>query len=358
MQLSLLSAHVLRDALYARSRERSYVLVAALAAFAFIGCSDSSRRAPDADLPREQGPELALDEGQDQGRTALTPGFQRVEAGSATLGSPASEPCREAINETQWNVTITRAFEIAETEVTEGEYSRLVATARDPIDDCGDACPVNLVSWHEGAAYCNALSDEGGFERCYTCDGAQDATRCTDSPTYAGEAIVDCPGFRLPTEAEWEFAYRAGTASMTPYGDFAPSACSECGPDAGAVDDGVVSCHNSEVDRAPCRDLSFFGGPACAGRQPVASGAPNASGLYDMGGNLDEWCHDVYVIDATSLRERDPVGLSDRFGTTDTRTVRGASWSVPRARARAASRAGANGIQRLEERGFRCVRTL
>lgn len=325
-----------------------------------VACADSGRARPDGGTLAEMDADrvdTSTDTSPPDG--SRTPGFQTVPAGEATLGSPVSEPCRVTLNEDQRTVLLSRAFEIGETEVSEGDYQRRVPTARTPIVDCGPDCPANLVSWHESAAYCNALSREYGFDECYTCNGSEGETQCDPRAPYDDEAIYSCPGFRLPTEVEWEIAYRAGTTTMTPDGNFDSSACGECAPDVEGIDEAVVSCHNSAVDRTRCRDLSFFGGPSCAGRQPVASGTPNDFGLYDMGGNLDEWCHDEYVMTTTTLPERDPVGVFDpEVSFTPIRVVRGGNWSVTRNMARAASRAGANALQRLEERGFRCARSL
>ncbi|MEM9194758.1 MAG: formylglycine-generating enzyme family protein [Myxococcota bacterium] len=297
-------------------------------------------------------------EGGADGGDPVSRGFVRVSSGTYTLGSPPSEPCRVRENETQREITLTRDFEIAETEVTEGDYVSRVANPRSPIDPCGDDCPVNLVSWHEAAAYCNALSRERGVASCYSCTGSEDETRC--EPVVAeSDSIYDCAGYRLPTEAEWEVAYRAGTTTMTPAGNFDSRACPDCGVDEATIDEIAISCHNSEVSWEGCRDLSFFGGPACAGRQPVRQTDPNPLGIYDMAGNLDEWCHDEYVVQAETVPSLDPVSTFDPATTfASTRTVRGGSWTVTRNWARAASRAGANSLQRLSERGFRCARTL
>ena len=91
-------------------------------------------------------------------------------------------------------MTLTRAFRVASTEVTQAQFKQLMGYNPAFHQACGAACPVEWVHWHEAAAYCNALSALRGAPRCYSCSGAGDKVRCEP----AGADPYACAGFRLP----------------------------------------------------------------------------------------------------------------------------------------------------------------
>jgi formylglycine-generating enzyme required for sulfatase activity len=208
-----------------------------------------------------------------------------IPAGTFTMGSPADEPCRSAGIETPHDVTLTRAFEMSESEVTQGQFEQLMGYNPASDKSCGPDCPVETVTWFEALAYCNALSSQHGLETCFSCSGAGSTVTCTIRPEYPDTAIYSCPGFRLPTEAEWEYAYRAG--SKTAFYNGAITVCD--GKDAKAD------------------DIAWYSANSGGKRHPVMQKLPNAWGLYDMAGNAREWCHDGFQGSLGSASVIDPV---------------------------------------------------
>ena len=263
--------------------------------------------------------------------TAVVGEFVTIQPGSFQMGSPESEAGRSSA-EVQHMVTLTGSFAMLSTEVTQGEFESLMGYNPSSFTECGADCPVEAVSWYEAAAYCNALSGDEGFASCYTCTGTGVDVSCEPAAGYA--TPYDCPGYRLPTEAEWEYAARAGTITAT-YN--------------GALDDAHLVCEqpNDVLD-----SIAWFCGNSGDTPHPMATRTPNSWGLYDMLGNVWEWCHDWYA-DYPTDSVTDPWGGATGSG----RVLRGGSWSARAGSARAASRGwhdpGGRGVF-----GFRPVRSL
>jgi formylglycine-generating enzyme required for sulfatase activity len=166
------------------------------------------------------------------------------------------------------------------------------------------------VTWHEAAALANALSRAEDLEECYSCEGDEDSVECTTSGSP-----YDCEGYRLPTEAEWEYAARGGTESaFSNGGNLLSSDPYNCST--------PVVLDNAEV----LGDIAVYCGNDSGEPSEVGTKDANPYGLYDMHGNVWEWCHDWYDDYGTAPVE-DPWG--DSSGSN--RVIRGGSWNfVPR----------------------------
>jgi formylglycine-generating enzyme required for sulfatase activity len=210
-------------------------------------------------------------------------------------------------------VTISRPFYVGTYPVTQREYLQ-IARKNPSRFSSGDRLPVETVSWFDAVAFCNALSQKEGLAPFYAING-----QSVEVPDWNG------PGYRLPTEAEWEYACRAGTTTRFSFGD-----------EEYALGQYVWYSANS-------------------GRQthPVGEKKPNAFGLHDMLGNVWEWCWDGYDAGyyARSPAE-DPRGPDEAAN----RVFRGGGWSrVPRV-ARSAYRFWCEPGGRHGSLGFRVAR--
>lgn len=261
-----------------------------------------------------------------------------IPSGTFMMGSPEDEPCRFD-DETQHEVTLTHSFELKPTEVTLGEWEALMGTnpsQKNP--DCA-RCPAEYLNWYEALAYCNARSEILGLEACYALKGCNDKSpghgmECSTVTVTAPDGdVYACEGYRLPTEAEWEYAARAGTTEGT---------------------------YNRDIDGEDCfgassalEPIAWYQENSDGKSHPVAEKAPNPWGLYDMLGNVWEWTWDwrgMYASDPMV----DPTGPSD--GTI--RLYRGASWYFSARYCRAAVRGGDTPDHRNDVVGFRPARTL
>jgi formylglycine-generating enzyme required for sulfatase activity len=256
-------------------------------------------------------------------------GFVRVPAGRFTMGSPASERCRDA-DETAHAVQLTRAFALATHETTQAAFGARMGYQPAFHRDC-PSCPVEWISWHEAAAYCNALSREARRPACYRCRGQRVAVRCE---RLAGAAAGSrCGGFRLPTEAEWERAARGGQS-----GALANASLSSC------------MTRDERVDALAWTKANSTGRTHAVGRRK-----PNPLGLYDIAGNVYEWVDDWYgPYPGVSAPSVDPLGPP----AGRERVLRGGAWYTNVEHARHANRERYFPQLRLTFAGFRCALTL
>ena len=225
--------------------------------------------------------------------------------------------------------------------------------------NCGPSCPVDSLLWREAAAFCNALSKKRGLEECFDCTGEKDKVQCKPKTEFSGKNYYKCKGYRLPTEAEWEYAYRAGTTSALHNGPLVEtSATSLChAPEADPIS---WHCGNSRVSYQGCVDRTKYGGTDCDGTHPVGHKKPNGWGLFDISGNLYElvfdWCGPGDGKCASYLAEdqTDPVGPA----TGKDRGARGGSWATSPFASRAANRGWNTFDVRGATVGLRVARTL
>jgi formylglycine-generating enzyme required for sulfatase activity len=243
-------------------------------------------------------------------------GMVYIQGGTFTMGSPASEKDRYD-DETQHQVTISKGFWMGKYEVTQKEWVAVMGS--NPSYFKGDNLPVENVSWYDAIDYCNKRSVKEGLTAAYTRNG--------DNVTWNQNAN----GYRLPTEAEWEYACRAGTTAPFSTGG------------------------NITTDQANYDGNNPYNGNAKGTYRektwPVGSGAANSWGLYDMHGNVYEWCWDWYGSYASGS-QTDPTGaVSGNY-----RVLRGGGWSYGALGLRSASRDGSTPSDRVSDVGFRFVR--
>ena len=253
-------------------------------------------------------------------------GLKAIKGGSFRMGSPASEAWREQ-DETSHLVKVAN-FRLAPREVTQEEYQRV--TGKNPARFRGAGRPVENVSWLDAAAYCNALSLREGFKPAYKIKGA----------SVAWDRTAD--GYRLPTEAEWEYACRAGTD--TPFNTKTSISAAECN---------YYGHYPYMIEGNYFDSSKLKTKPGVYRQETVNAGSfkPNGFGLYDMHGNVREWCWDWYgPYDASDADE--PDGPAD--GTN--RVLRGGGWNDFGKHLRSACRMSAPAGETAANIGFRLAR--
>jgi formylglycine-generating enzyme required for sulfatase activity len=265
----------------------------------------------------------------------FTKGYVKIPKGSNFMGSDSLVDVCISINEKRHMITLTKSYEVSATEVTQAQYFQVMSN--NPSNVCTKSnCPVNVTNWHMAAHYCTELSKQMNLPVCYYCIGNKQQVICSQVSQYVGGSFYDCPGYRLPTEAEWEYAYRAGTT--TPLYNGSLTNC--LGPDTNAD---AIAWYNKN---------SNFGAHAVGGKKA------NAWGLYDMAGNVSEWCNDWFQADLGSSPVSDPWGPS----TGQFRVMKGGNALHAAFQLRGANRWGILpskvGDTSSEDYGFRCVRTL
>ena len=227
--------------------------------------------------------------------------FMHIPAGSFTMGSPPDDPSR-ASDERQHKVTISKPFYLQTTEVTQGQWVRVMGNNPSYFNNCGNDCPVERVSWIDAQEFIRRLNQMEGTDK-----------------------------YRPPTEAEWEYACRAGTTT--------PFYTGNCVSTDQANYEGnhpMPGCPEGKYRQTVLRVGSF---------------EPNAWGLYDMHGNVWEWCQDWYG-EYSRGHVIDPTGPS----SGETRVLRGGSWNLFARDLRSANRNGGDQDSRGNVAGFRVAR--
>ena len=251
---------------------------------------------------------------------AAPDGFVRVNGGTFTMGSPANEAGRDD-DEVQHQITVG-SFYLGKYEVTQKEWTAVMGS--NPSDFKGDNLPVENVSWYDAIEYCNRLSEKEKLTPAYTIDKNQNDPNnksSTDNVRWTVTWNRNANGYRLPTEAEWEYACRAGTTT--------------------AYNTGASITNNT----------GWYRDNSDKKTHPVGQKSANAWGLYDMHGNVFEWCWDWYG-NYQSGAQTDPIGAS----SGSSRVLRGASWGMPAQLVRSAHRDICIPSYRRDYSGFRLAR--
>ena len=266
-------------------------------------------------------------------------GFVLIGPGEFEMGAEDFEWGAEPQEFPRHAVTLTRPYLLAENELTHGEWTQFFPANPSASWDCGPSCPVESVTWFEAVEYLNARSVSEGLRPCYLLGGCNEVPvgqgrRCisvfVDAP---GQDPVGCEGYRLPTEAEWEFAARGGSVGSTYTG---PTTSYECHANPGLLSSAWFSCNAG-------------GSP-----QPVGQLLPNPYGLYDVLGNVFEWTGDLWG-EYPAEPQVDPTGPPSEIVI---RPIRGGGFNERSARNRTTSRLSQDPAVGLTFVGFRVARTF
>lgn len=231
--------------------------------------------------------------------------FVFIKGGCFQMGSENG-----AINERPVHTACVGDFFMGKVEVTQGQWKAVMKNNPSFFDNCGDHCPVENVSWADAQEFISRLNQSAGTNK-----------------------------YRLPTEAEWEFAARAGNQARFFFGD-------------DARDLGDYAWYDSNSSRSEPLKRFYQNRFIRTSPHPVGQKKPNAWGLYDMHGNVWEWVYDRYG-NYRSDRTENPTGpLSG-----SSRVFRGGGWQSDADSCRSAKRFGSHPLSAEADRGFRLVRT-
>jgi formylglycine-generating enzyme required for sulfatase activity len=291
------------------SMRAKIVLCMAAAAFLLAGCS------------KDKNPTGA-------GNTIPPAGMKLIVGGTFMMGDTITMGIISGLP--VHSVTLSSFF-MDTTEVTQSDYYALMGV--NPSNHTGDSlCPVERDSWFDAVLYCNVRSKRDSLDTVYS------YTSITGTPGNGCTALVGLVidmsknGYRLPTEAEWEYACRAGTTTGFYWGSYPPTTPA----DTLMTDSNAIWAHSA-------------GGTTAR----VASKKPNALGLYDMAGNTWEWCNDWGVTPYDTTVTVDPTGPS----TGTARIQRGGSYlSTNTSRLCPSYRIRNLPYSRFTDGGFRCVK--
>jgi len=278
-----------------------WVIAPALLALIVAGCGNKEQAAPPPSAPSTSAPKQIVTE--TGVKMVLLP------AGDFLMGDDGKEPDEKPAHKVHLD-----AFCIDAYEVSQASYEGLMG--RNPSKSQGPDKPVERVSYYAAVKYCNMRSNKEGLKECY------------DPETLACDFSAN--GYRLPTEAEWEYACRAGT--KTPY--------------------------SFGKDPAALRDYAWFKDDSDADTHPVGQKKPNAWGLYDMHGNVAEWCNDFY---GQAYYQGSPQDNPRGPASGEERVLRGGSWRGTAESCRSSARASeppgfADVCFGYEAYGLRCVK--
>ena len=224
--------------------------------------------------------------------------FVLIRAGKFVMGSPPDEPGRND-NEKQHEVIISKPFYLQTTEVSQGQWKRVMGDNPSMFKDCANDCPVERVSWDMAQEFISKLNKMEGTNK-----------------------------YRLPTEAEWEYACRAGTSTIFSFGD----------------------------DEDKLGEYGWYKGNSESQTHPGGKKKPNAWGLYDMHGNVLEWVEDDWHDSYNGTPTDGSAWIYEPRGPR--RVMRGGSWGFDAPFCRSAKRGDAPPGNRDGVNGFRVARDL
>jgi formylglycine-generating enzyme required for sulfatase activity len=254
------------------------------------------------------------------GDPAVPEGFVLVAGGTFTMGSPGDEAGRDSDEGPQHSVTVG-SFYLGKNEVTQKEWEGLMGTSLEEqkalagpsyLYGVGDNYPMYYVSWLEAVKYCNARSEDEGLKKAYTIDGT------TVTCNWAAG------GYRLPTEAEWEYAAKGGK-------------------------DGPGFLYSGSDTPG---EVAWYSVNSGYEAHEVGTKTANGLGVYDLSGNLWEWCWDWYG-DYGEAAQNNPRGPD----SGSARVLRGGSWNFGAGVLRSSVRSDVGPSYRGEDLGFRLARS-
>ena len=319
---------------------------------------------------------------EDCGTCTVSEGFVPINPSSFWMGSPDGGPCPIGYigggcagdgngnsiaevgrqdDEPLTYVSLTRRFEMQTTEVTQGDFKSAFGGWNPGTSSEGDGNAVDSISFFDAVAYANWLSKDAGLSPCYEFTGE---VECGNGITLSShyylsclnasqggivnaevvlregvDSAYDCQGYRLPTEAEWEYATRAGTVTAFSNGNDLDDAHKACAKPYHLTAVGWY-CANNDPN----------------GAKPVGQKSANAWGLKDVHGNLFEWVWDSYAAYSLGLPDDpwlDPIGTGNYA-----RVARGGAWSYNASHLRSAVRTFVTPNNSSHTVGFRLARTL
>jgi formylglycine-generating enzyme required for sulfatase activity len=276
------------------------------------GIAVKKRPTVEPDKPAQEAPKIAMGKKPSVApkrsvTNSLGMEFVYISPGTFMMGSPSNEPGRDN-DEKQHRVTLTQGFYMQTTEVTQGQWKTVMGSnlnRAESFKNCGNDCPVENVDWNDTQQFIRKLNQREG------------------SGTY-----------RLPTEAEWEYAARAGSTTAFANGDISGT--------------GKKCSYDSNLDA-----MGWYCDNSNKKTHPIAQKSPNAWGLYDMHGNVWEWCQDWYG-GYPSSSVTDPTGPSSGFK----RVRRGGSYAWIAGYCRSACRDDFPPSFNNPELGFRLAITI